>query len=326
MGLKRSALVGGMLLGAAMGVIVRVRRHYHTWLHTTITQASSQSRILRTSCGDVEYAVRGQGPAVLICHGGGGGYDHGLLFQELLFDGSGFTVIAVSRAGYLRTPIETARTPADLADVYAELLDALQIRQAAIVGISAGGVSALQFALRHPQRCWALIMACGISQAMTLPRSIQRLRRLLLSDTTLWLLNLHPRVLEQYAHSMLKILVREPQQRAQVLADPHKMQWLLRLVAVGGPAGLRIPGMEHDETCWDGMPPIALEQIATPTLVVHGTDDPIVPFSHGATVAERVPNAELLNIPKGGHMFMLTHPDTASQLTGFLTTHIPVPV
>ncbi len=57
---------------------------------------------------------------VLSVHGTPGGYD-----QRLGMDG--FRILAPSRPGYLRTPIDAGRTPREQADVYAALLDALSI-------------------------------------------------------------------------------------------------------------------------------------------------------------------------------------------------------
>jgi pimeloyl-ACP methyl ester carboxylesterase len=52
-------------------------------------------------------------------------------------------------------------TPADQADAYALLLDNLAIRQVDVIGISAGATSALQFALRHPDRITHLVIMSG---------------------------------------------------------------------------------------------------------------------------------------------------------------------
>jgi pimeloyl-ACP methyl ester carboxylesterase len=101
------------------------------------------SQIVQTSRGVIEFALQGEGAAVILCHSTGGGYDQGLVLAKLL---NGFQDIAVSRAGYLRTPLDTGRSPAELADVYAELLDSLHIEKAAILGLSGGGMSAAQFA------------------------------------------------------------------------------------------------------------------------------------------------------------------------------------
>ena len=67
-------------------------------------------------------------------------------------------MIAVSRFGYLRTPLPKDASAAAQADAHACLLDALNIKRAAVLGTSAGGPSSLQFALRHPDRTAALVL------------------------------------------------------------------------------------------------------------------------------------------------------------------------
>ena len=71
---------------------------------------------------------------MLAIHGSGGGYDQGI------------RVIAMSRFGYLRTPMHTDASAAAQADAHACLLDVLGIRQAAVMGGSAGAPSVLQMA------------------------------------------------------------------------------------------------------------------------------------------------------------------------------------
>jgi pimeloyl-ACP methyl ester carboxylesterase len=70
----------------------------------------------------------------------------------------GFRIIAMSRFGYLRTPMPLDASPAARADAHACVLDALDIPRAAIAAGSAGAPSAMQFALRHPERCSALVL------------------------------------------------------------------------------------------------------------------------------------------------------------------------
>ena len=64
----------------------------------------------------------------------------------------------MSRFGYLRTPRPADASPAAQADAHVCLLDALGIRQAAVVGGSAGAPSAMQTAIRHPARFSALLL------------------------------------------------------------------------------------------------------------------------------------------------------------------------
>ena len=74
-------------------------------------RTSTGSQIAETPCGRIEYAVAGIGPPLLIAHGAGGGFDQGLHFGKPLADG-GFRVIAISRFGYLRTPVPADASPA----------------------------------------------------------------------------------------------------------------------------------------------------------------------------------------------------------------------
>ncbi len=90
-------------------------------------------------------------------HGASGGFDQGV---ELLgaLAGRGFRLIAPSRFGYLRSALPADATTAMQADAYVQLLDHLGIKKVAVVGISAGAWSSLQFAIRHPDRCGALVL------------------------------------------------------------------------------------------------------------------------------------------------------------------------
>ena len=109
------------------------------------------SQVAQTSCGPIEYATAGEGPAVLVVHGAGGGFDQPLGFVEE-FSRAGFRAVAMSRFGYLRTPLPPDASPAAQADAHACLLDALGIGRAAIVGVSAGAPSTMQFALHRGWR------------------------------------------------------------------------------------------------------------------------------------------------------------------------------
>src|SRR4051794_15511903 len=115
-------------------------------------RASTGSQIAQTACGPIEYAAVGAGPAVLLVHGAGGGFDQ-LLDTVGELARRGFRVVAPSRFGYLRTPLPADASPAAQADAHACLLDALKIDRAAVIGVSAGAPSSMQFALRHAKRC-----------------------------------------------------------------------------------------------------------------------------------------------------------------------------
>jgi pimeloyl-ACP methyl ester carboxylesterase len=137
------------------------RRHYlRAFLHdlsAARVRLLNRSQTISTSFGTLEYALLGRGEPVLVVHGASGGFDQGV---ELLgaLAGRGFRLIAPSRFGYLRSALPADATTAMQADAYVQLLDHLGIKKVAVVGISAGAWSSLQFAIRHPDRCGALVL------------------------------------------------------------------------------------------------------------------------------------------------------------------------
>jgi 2-hydroxy-6-oxonona-2,4-dienedioate hydrolase len=138
-------------------VIRLVFASYQHDIHQACDRISIGSQIAEMSCGTIEYVVVGDGPPILAVHGAGGGYDHGMDFSARLVQ-SGFRVIALSRLGYLRTPLPADASAAAQADAYACLLDALNIRRVAVIGLFAGAPSSMQFAIRHSERTTALVL------------------------------------------------------------------------------------------------------------------------------------------------------------------------
>jgi pimeloyl-ACP methyl ester carboxylesterase len=63
-----------------------------------------------------------------------------------------------------------------------------------------------------------------------------------------------------------------------------------------------------------------LQEIAVPTLVIHGTEDPLLPFqAHGKKLASEIPGARLLAVEGGGHGAIFTHRDAVrSSVVSFL--------
>lgn len=98
--------------------------------------------------------------ALALTAAAGGGFDQGLAFAVRLV-AMGWRVIAPSRFGYLRTEYPPGATPDGEADAYVDLLDALDIARAPVIGGSSGAQPAIAFAIRHPDRCAALLRAAA---------------------------------------------------------------------------------------------------------------------------------------------------------------------
>ena len=86
--------------------------------------------------------------------------------------GDGYSSVAPSRFGYFGTALPRRATPIDQADAHLCLLDHVQIERAVAVGYSAGSASAIQLALRHPDRLYALILIAAHLPGLPTPRRV----------------------------------------------------------------------------------------------------------------------------------------------------------
>lgn len=123
-----------------------------------VSTSSTPSVVASLPAGPVEYRLEGDGlRTVVVFHGGH--MRAGLALGEEVYAGAGCTVLAPSRPGYGRTPLTTGTTAAGFADATAQLCKVLGIdRLAAVVGISAGGRTALSLAALH--RTWSSGASC----------------------------------------------------------------------------------------------------------------------------------------------------------------------
>jgi len=300
--------------GSAAGVIaMRTYQRYRNELGAAHMRVMSGSRTIETTSGPVEYALTGEGPPVLVVHGAGGGYDQSLLAAQI--GGNDYLAIAMSRSGYLGTPMAEDPSPAAQADAYAALLDALEIPKAAIIGISAGGPSSLQFALRHPERCGALIMVSAVSHRIPIGIDMHScsLRWLLGNEFRGWLLATLMRPI------LLSMFGVTPKVCARL--SPRQKSWVRRFMATLQPISSKIQGVLNDFEQIKIMEPYPLEKITAPTLVIHAADDRMVPVDHGHLVANSIQDLRFVELSSGGHMMIENHQIIGAEIHFFIQKH-----
>jgi pimeloyl-ACP methyl ester carboxylesterase len=268
---------------------------FHRWRVAVGATLAARSVVADTPRGRVEYARIGDhGPAILILHGTPGGYDQGSLFVDLLADSS-FQYVVPSRPGFLRTPIETGRTAADQADAAAALLDVLGLPDAAVVGVSAGGPVAIEFAARYPRRCWAL----GLVSAVTgeLVQEASWLDRLLESDFTSFIAVKAPDL-------AVRAAVERPEARQRLMDVPENRAVAIALLQTLALPSLRSVGNDNDMLQWATLR-APMEQVTAPSLVFHGTDDREVPYAHAERAARALRACQLVPLAGGDHASFL---------------------
>jgi pimeloyl-ACP methyl ester carboxylesterase len=313
----KSALRVGLVLVVAATAAVFLA--YRSDIDRAFERVTSGSRVVQTPCGPIEYAEAGEGDAVLVVHGAGGGFDQGMDFAKELAAG-GRRVIAMSRFGYLRTPLPADASPAAQADAHACLLDALGLKGAAIIGASAGAPSSIQFVLRHPERCTALILmvpAVFVPRVGGAPPLKTPAWTELIFDTALRSDFLFWAAIRLARETLIgSILATPPEVVAAAGADEQaRVAQILDHIL---PVSPRRQGLLNDAGIASSLPRYELERIRAPTLAISVADDRFGTYEPARYTAEHIPGARFVGYPSGGHVWVGHHREVAAEITVFL--------
>jgi poly(3-hydroxyalkanoate) depolymerase len=186
--------------------------------------------------------------------------------------------------------------PSTLARLTARLLDQLGHAQVDVLGVSWGGAPAQQFAFQHAARCHRLVLAATSPGYLMVPGRLNVLLKMVT-----------PR---RY---------RDPEYMRRIAGDiyggalrkqPEMLRNHLRHVRWSSDYGYYLQlaaGFGWSSLPWLGF-------LRQPTLVMAGTDDPIVPVVNGRILAKLIPRSQFVTIDDG-HLFLLT---SAKQSAGLI--------
>jgi pimeloyl-ACP methyl ester carboxylesterase len=203
------------------------------------------------------------------------------------------------------------------ADAYAELLDRLGVSRAFVIAISAGAWSALQFAIRHPQRCRALVI---LVPAEYLPPRTRNhggalVRVFIASDFAAWaalkLMRLLPGTMARTMLGTDPLLVR-----AAGLNERTRMREVLDHLL---PVSSRTEGMQFDIRTAATPEPYSIGGIACPVLTVSAEDDRFGTAARARQIAALAPNGRAVIYPTGGHALVGRYHEALSEITSFLS-------
>nr|WP_245262602.1 alpha/beta hydrolase [Ensifer sp. BR816] len=276
---------------------------------------ASGAQIANTVAGPIEYAEQGDGIPLLSIHGAGGGWDQGLTnVAELV--GDGFRVIAPSRFGYLGTSIPSDVSPAAQADAHVALISWLKVDRAVVVGVSAGARSAIELALRHPDKVSALILIVPGTYAPDSPVMVEGSRG---SAFVFWLVNAGADfawwATEKIAPSVLIRFIGVPPELVEV-APAEQRDRVMAIVRSIEPLSRRFPGINIDSA--PDLHRLPLDKITAPTLVVSARDDLFNTLPAAKFAADKIPKAKLVVYDSGGHLLVGHEEDVRKVISDFL--------
>jgi pimeloyl-ACP methyl ester carboxylesterase len=282
------AALGAGLAIPAFGLLLRYRRDLNA---ARARLAAVQRHVISTPWGAVEYAERGDGDPVLVVHGIFHNCVGGLLSVR---DFSDRRFIAPSRFGYLGSSMPPNATPAAQADAFAALLDALGIDRIDVIGESAGATSALQLALRHPERVKHLAVLVGNLPGSPTAVVQPSLAKLFNRQLPLW-------ALRTFAPTMLVRLVAGlPKEFAMSREDARFVTEFIDSLFPVSPEGVDFDAFVSNADVND----YNLEAINRPTLIVHTKDDQVASHEASKRAAERIPGARFVSLESGGHLMI----------------------
>ena len=185
-------------------------------------------------------------------------------------------------------------TGADLVADAVRVLDAYGIEAAHLVGVSAGGAFAQLLAVGSPDRVLSLVListTSALPSQRELPPPTEEFMRFASTAEVDW--SDHDSVIE-YLVGYQRVLAggRRP-------FDEAAARELVRrdVERARSPASAQ----NHDLLADGEAPQGSLSSITVPTLVIHGTADPMFPLEHGEALAEDIPGARLLALDGAGH-------------------------
>ena len=300
----RRKLVGVVFLAMSAAAFF-IGWRFDTDMRETRVRILQGSAVAETPCGRIEYQDTGLGIPLLSVHGSGGGFDQGMAIAGEL-SRHGIRVIAMSRFGYLRTPMPVDSSAEAQADAHVCLLDALNIERTAVMGGSAGALSALQMAIRHPQRVSALILLVPLAykppdvagSAPPMPAWIENTMMVALgSDFLFWSASHIARA------QLINVVLATPPQLVMAASEAEKARINTMLNHIL-PVSARAAGLRNDSATSKHLTPTPLESINAPTLIISARDDGYGTYASAQYTASRIPSAKFIGFERGGHTWV----------------------
>lgn len=239
------------------------------------------AKVADTSYGKVSYIDEGQGEEILICHGICGGYDQA--YDTLAKGGNSYRILAPSRFGYPGSDMPEDATIEMQVETFRELLDQLEIEKTYVLGTSAGGATAIRFALMYPGRTKGLILYCsGYPELKEQEKKITYAGppAIMCNDLLMWLVS-----------PLFKPLMgMEPETLNMILPMKPRKDGIVFDASVSNTV------MVNDYTKYD------MSDLEMQVLVIHAKDDKMADFKKVEPWVDRIKDCTFVVLDSGGHL------------------------
>lgn len=253
---------------------------------------------VRSQRARIYYEVHGQGPAIVLSHGGAGNTLS--WHQQIASLRDRHRIIAFDHRGFGRSICD----PEDLdvrhfAPDLITVLDTAGVERAALVGHDMGGMTAMRIALDHPERVSCLVLV-NTTGGFFSPKALASL-----TQGTL-----------EFSKTGFQIdQMLSPEFAAR---HPDRAFLFLQIARLNEPPDPALMANAVE----DRVRPEELAGFDIPTLLVAGERDAYFPFEAFREVAERIPGAKLVGFPGSGHSPFYEEPEEFNRVVGaFVALH-----
>lgn len=258
-------------------------------------QAKAES--VETSYGTITYIDEGQGEVILSCHGLCGGYDqaYDTLAEELDY----YRVIAPSRFGYPGSDVPENPSVENQVEAFVELLDALNIEKTYVLATSAGGATAIKFAMMHPERTKGLILYCSGYPRLEAPEKEVTYvgpPKALCSDLPMWLFS--------PLFGPVMGMDRETIEMIMPLKDRKE--------------GIVIDAQVSNTVMYNDWEDYDMSTLEIPVLCFHAKDDKLADYADAIAWEGKIPNCTFISFETGGHLMAENNGTITRELAAFV--------
>jgi pimeloyl-ACP methyl ester carboxylesterase len=292
--------------------IILLRISFVKWKKSA-SRVMEVGEVIETTMGKIHYKLIGEGPVLFFMHGGPGGIDQAFLIDDIVHEG--YSILSVSRPGYLRTPF-VPLSYEDQVDQYVELLDKLAIEKVVVMGYSAGGPLALNFANKYPERTHALVMEAGVSTVYKIPGEapdsfwMKLFTSDKIQDFLSWITVIVIRIaFKMTFKSMISLetsLDKEGIKEFTTLVsnDKERRSWIMEFVKTTVPMSIRKLGLNHDIELLTSIEKIPIDNINVKSLLIYSKEDNDVKWLNAEYLETNLKDFELM-VTHGGHFMWI---------------------
>lgn len=255
-----------------------------------------------TEKGRIEYLLTGNGPTVLIVHGGHDSCRGDYMKQSLMENN--FSVLIPTRPGYRGTPVTSGKTAGSTAELFAALLKKLKINKVIVIGNSAGGPVALEFAKRFPEIVSKLILEAAVVKPWFHRLTFQYYGAKVIFNpkrqAKFWrnLKNKFDKNPEKTLIKTMKLFTKLNPETVIGRMSAGEVEVLKKGMITGNDSGEGfVRDIDHRA--------MNISEITCPTLVIHSKNDASVPFPHAEYAHKMIKNSELFEAPTDSHFIYL---------------------